>query len=508
MSISQTLPLASVLFLMLLTKCVSANTPEKPPGEGLVLWLDASDPATLKSDEKGHIIQWQSKVGEQVAVPSVADKKVWPLLVDHAVDDKPAVRFDGRSGLVTAHPIREKRGAVTVFVVFQRLAEQASEQMWQRLVSAQIDPKSQDNQTPNFCLLADSGGQPRTMQPTIVHGEFGDAEIGLITIGSSANHGNSLHGDVCEVLIYDRGFLSEGEQRLVLDYLHAKWKAAVTETGWTRTGDLGPTPAHARQDLPLSDQANQGAWALDAEFSDEFDAPQIDMKRWHLNPTSPGDWKGRPPAPFLPSNVVQKDGMLQLTFRKDDLPGMKRSKEYGAYSSALIRSNGRTGYGYYEIRAKPMPSAASSSFWFTDTGIPNQGTELDVFETGAKASGFERKYNMNAHVWKTPQETRHWSVGGVWKAPWNLGDDFHVYGFDWSKDELVWYVDGVAVRRAKNTNWFFPMQITFDTEAMFSWFGKVDNKDLPSTFTIDYLRVWRRPAANKEHAPQAGTAKR
>lgn len=48
------------------------------------------------------------------------------------------------------------------------------------------------------------------------------------------------------------------------------------------------------------------------------------------------------------------------------------------------------------------------------------------------------------------------------------------------------------MREAKNTHWFFPMQINFDSEAMWNWFGVVDDADLPSTFSVDYLKVWRR----------------
>lgn len=477
----------SIIIVLVLTRIATAAA-DKPPAEGLVLWLDATDVSTLKLDGDS-VAEWKSKVGEQI--PTVL-KGDMPTLIRQGLNGKPVLRFAGHSGLATTGAIRSTPGPATVFVVFQRSAEQMTKSHWQRLVSSQLDRKEKDNVTPNFCVTSEHDGEPRPTEAVIVHQEFGGSVIGLLSIGRSVGGYSALTGDIAEVLIYDRGFLSEGDQRQALDYLHEKWNAKITETGWTRNGELGAVPAHVHQDLPLSDQANSGHWKLDAELSDEFNSAELDLKKWHLDPTGPGDWWGREPAMFRPSNVTQKDGMLHIAFRKEDVPEMKQHKGYAGYTSALMQSTARTLYGYYEIRARPMNSAGSSAFWFHNTGLKDNGTEIDVFEIGAKAKGFERKYNMNAHVWKTPTENRHWSVGGVWNAPWDLGADFHVYGFDWSKDSLTWYVDGVEVRHARNTNWFYPMRVVFDSEAMWQWFGKVDDADLPSTFDVDYLRVWRR----------------
>ena len=59
-----------------------------------------------------------------------------------------------------------------------------------------------------------------------------------------------------------------------------------------------------------------------------------------------------------------------------------------------------------------MRSAGSSSFWFAGRD-ENWRTEIDVYEIGGGARGFERKYNMNLHVFQTPTEKRHWNRGGM-----------------------------------------------------------------------------------------------
>jgi beta-glucanase (GH16 family) len=262
---------------------------------------------------------------------------------------------------------------------------------------------------------------------------------------------------------------------------------------WTRVGPLGDTPAHVRADLPLSDQQNRGHWALDPQFSDEFNGNTLDASRWHLvAPGKPEEGIGPAPSVFVHENATVSDGLLKIVFRKQQVPFMKGNPDF-AYTTALVRSQERTRYGYYETRAKAMDSGASSGFFLHWTGLPDNATEIDIFEIGGRTTHpeFDRAYHMHAHVWRTPTSDQHLDVGKAWTAPWRLAEAYHVYGFDWSAEKLVWYVDGVKVREAPNTHWFFPMQLVFDSEAMWAWFGPVDDAYLPSTFDIDYVRVWR-----------------
>lgn len=258
---------------------------------------------------------------------------------------------------------------------------------------------------------------------------------------------------------------------------------------WNRPDPLGETPKHVTDSYPLSDQENKAGWETFEPLCDEFEGKELDAKKWTLGILG---WKGRQPALFSDKNVAVSDGKLQLTMRKEKVSPDEEKNGYHDYTSAALHNTTRGHYGYYEVKAKPMNSGGSSSFWFCQDDTPEWGTELDVFEIGGKAKGFEHKYHMTLHVTKTPKVTEHWSVPGVWIAPWRLVDDYHVYGLDWNKDDIRWYVDGVLVYTVENTHWHQPLRMMFDSETMPEWFGMPDDADLPSTYNVEYVRVWRK----------------
>ena len=238
-------------------------------------------------------------------------------------------------------------------------------------------------------------------------------------------------------------------------------------------------------------------WVAIPELTDEFDGEKLDSSKWHdHNPT----WKGRQPAWFAKHNVTVSKGMLHLAMRAENLKGLP--KGYHTFTSAAVKSTAAVRYGYFEIRCKPMDSHGSSAFWFY-AQTPEIWTEIDVFEMGAGAPKHERIVHMNAHVFHTlVNPDRHWSKGGKWTAPWRLADGYHVYSLQWDADELKYLVDGAVVRRMPNTHWHQPLYLNFDSETMPKWFGLPKTKDLPSTFSIDYVRSWR-----KADGPAPGRAR-
>jgi hypothetical protein len=477
--------------LICLTGCLLC-TPlrgAQPSTAGLQLWLDAADTTTLVSDSSGRLLKWSDKSGFHRDATNDAPESHLQV-VPAAMGGRAVVRFDGKGCLCVSASLRAQPGPLTVFIVSQRLASQATGQNWQRLLSSTDGVVSNDS-PPNISLLALHDGGTTAYAPRADDREFSDVSLKRMFIGRAASKPTGYFtGDIAEILVYDRVFLSENESRAVLDYLHEKWDAHIAreDSGWTRVGPLPNPPKRITDAYPLSDQQNQGHWIKIEELSDEFDGTSLDPAKWRAE--YPG-WDGRQPARFRPENVSVSVGQLHLVMQKEELPASLATHGYKDYSSAVVYSVHLAPYGYYELMARPMNSAGSSSFWFNVTEVPDRRTEIDVFEIGGNAPGFERRLNMNLHVWRTPEERRHWNIGGAWLAPWRLADAFHVYGFEWDEKEIKYFVDGVLVRRVNNTHWHDRLHLLFDSETMPSWFGMPADRDLPSTFDIEYVRAWR-----------------
>ncbi len=263
------------------------------------------------------------------------------------------------------------------------------------------------------------------------------------------------------------------------------------KTGWQNVDPKLPEAAIKRvnEDYPLSDQENKSRWAKYEPMWDEFSGDTLDAaKWWPRNPT----WRGRQPGYFAPENVSVHDGQLHLVARVQEPPEQFKAEGYHTFTTAAVQSKDRIRYGYCEVKARAMSSGASSAFWFYDAR-PDWWTEIDVFEIGGRAPGFERKYNMTLHVMHTPVTRDHFQVGDSWAAPFNLADDFHVYGLEWDEREIKFYFDGILLRYGPNTDWHQPLTLNFDSETMPEWFGLPKPEDLPSTFSIEYIRAWKKP---------------
>lgn len=250
-------------------------------------------------------------------------------------------------------------------------------------------------------------------------------------------------------------------------------------------------------------------WKLDVQFSDEFHGKKLDdQKWWDFNPA----WVGRKPSYFSRENVSIKKGDLVLTAKKLDPAKVSienKARGYDQFSTAIVKSKQRSYYGYYEARCKSMSAAVCNAFWLYDPlDLPTKyregeySEEIDIFEVFGKANKKEnqRTYFATIHRYQTPYveslvNAKKYTLPNRYvqvKVDYDFYADYHVFGLLWTPNELVWYLDGKEVFRRENDFFKRPLYITLDAEIMNDWDGLPDTDDLPSQFSIDYVRVWRK----------------
>jgi len=235
-----------------------------------------------------------------------------------------------------------------------------------------------------------------------------------------------------------------------------------------------------------------GSWAVLPELTDEFDGEELDSNKWRNKDLG---WTGRHPSYFEPNNISLENGELHLKSQvissQNDLPKGIRNKGY-THSVSAMKSRVKIKYGYFEVRAKPADANYWNSFWFYDH-TPDDWTEIAPFEI----VGSENYLLRTAHLYRTPSYRgtvdNHIKAQEeiFYPADYNV-TEYHIYGLDWNKDNITWYVDGVEVFSVVNEHWHQDIYMIFDTEVSPKWPSIPDSSTSPATFKIDYIRSWKR----------------
>ena len=246
------------------------------------------------------------------------------------------------------------------------------------------------------------------------------------------------------------------------------------------------------------------------ELSDEFNGDSLDLDKWFdFNPA----WRGRKPALFSRKNVAVADGSLHLTaslMKPEEVDVENKARGYDKYWKAIVKSKAKSAYGYYEARCKSMRACVCNAFWLYDplSDRPDvkyfEGDyceEIDILEYCGKprSAGHDRLYYATLHRYSTPylesivnnKKYRLPNFSFKKKMDFDFWADYHTFGMAWTPNDLTWYVDGEPVFKRENDFFHRPLHVVFDCEIMADWFGEPDPEDLPATFSIDYVRVWK-----------------
>lgn len=263
----------------------------------------------------------------------------------------------------------------------------------------------------------------------------------------------------------------------------------------------------AQENIPPACPMGADWIAVDA-FSDEFNGKKLDAtKWWDFNPA----WVGRKPAYFDRKNVKVKNGNLLLTARAQNPKKVtveNKVRGYNQFTTATIKSKNRVKYGYFEARCKTMKASVCNAFWLYDPldaaakySAGSFSEEIDIFELFGKPTKKENERTFFATVHRmetpyveslvkskqTPMENKSFNM----KVPFDFYEDYHVYGLLWTPTEMKWYLDGKEVFSRKNDYFTTSLYLMLDCEIMQAWAGLPEAKDLPATFEIDYVRVWK-----------------
>lgn len=170
-------------------------------------------------------------------------------------------------------------------------------------------------------------------------------------------------------------------------------------------------------------------------------------------------------------NCVIEDSLLKLRI---DRP--TPASDDPLYYGGEYRSDAFFGYGKFEVCMKAIKNDGVVSSFFTYTGPSdrNPWDEIDIEFLGKDTSKVQFNYFTDG-------------VGGHEKL-YDLGFDaskeFHIYGFEWLKDKIIWYVDDEAVFTATENLPVTPGKLMVNAwcgKGVDDWLAPFDASNLPLT---------------------------
>lgn len=242
----------------------------------------------------------------------------------------------------------------------------------------------------------------------------------------------------------------------------------------------------------MNGQPNPRTWTYDTGNSGFGNHEQETYCAWGANE--------EPCKAASPSAAVSIDGLLRI---------LARQTSPGVFTSARLKSQGLFSFMYCRIEARikvPESQGMWPAFWLLGNNITTLGWpacgELDIME---HING----NNSPSHVGGTPpgydwvQSSVH-GKGLDGGAPYHPSGfsaaDWHIYGMNWSKGKVEFYIDDPAhpyetftTDNTKGT-WPFdqgPQFILLNLALGGDWPGKVDSTTVfPSEMLVDYVRIY------------------
>lgn len=205
-------------------------------------------------------------------------------------------------------------------------------------------------------------------------------------------------------------------------------------------------------------------------WNDEFGT---NMDKWVIITE---DWNNAP---------IDNGSVLLTAYYKAEQNYISRSHVESKYSLK---------YGYIEFRARPSyVFGVSSDLWL----MPADGSispEIDILERPGKIDWCLNSIMYGNNIWGSNYpKTQQCSTSD---------GEYHIFSLLWEPDKIIWYVDGVQRWKAPPSfiHYFdVPMKIDMamcsdiNVGCRYQGMGDAtDPKNLPTDFTVDYVRVYQK----------------
>ncbi len=284
--------------------------------------------------------------------------------------------------------------------------------------------------------------------------------------------------------------------------VHSYTVAAVDNEGM-RSAQSDPLVIQLAQ--PSGAGADLSGYSL--VFDEEFDGSELDRALWKTAlPWGPDQvingerqyfvniFGANPPAydPF-----VFTGSTLQITGVETPPELLSQSNNLPYLSGVLTTADHfEMTYGYVEMNAKVAGgNGVLSTFYLFNQDFENNKPEIDVLEyIGSRPNKAYQTYHYyDSNRSRYSSGEKHSSPTMEFVGDTNYSSGFHTYGVLWEEGLVVWYIDGVEVRRITGPRVSDePMNIIAQLVIGSEWIGEPDSSNIPALFEIDYIRAWQK----------------
>jgi len=232
-------------------------------------------------------------------------------------------------------------------------------------------------------------------------------------------------------------------------------------------------------------------------WADEFDGTAVNTGNWDFDTGNNGGWGNHEWENYQRANATVGGGVLAITARKEYLNGSWQ------YTSARLKTRNLQDFRFGKVEARikmPLGQGLWPGFWM-----------LGSNETAARPWPLCGEIDIMEHVNadNVTHATEHWDNGGhvqygttgTIQAP---TDGYHTYTLTWDTNYIHTFVDGVGYHDFKiaggvgSTEEFqkrFYILLNLAVGGDFPNVASIDEKKLPGTMYVDYVRVYEEAAA-------------